>query len=80
MTNMATGERDQSDICLFVPPFASVSFPQLGTAVLKAACQQRGLATRIVYGNLTLAARIGLDSYEAALIRYAIAEPASVCW
>jgi ribosomal peptide maturation radical SAM protein 1 len=65
MTNMATGERDRSDICLFVPPFASVSFPQLGTAVLKAACQQRGLATRIVYGNLTLAARIGLDSYEA---------------
>jgi len=65
MTNMATGERDRSDICLFVPPFASVSFPQLGTAVLKAACQQRGLASRIVYGNLTLAARIGLDSYEA---------------
>jgi len=65
MINMATGERDRPDICLFVPPFASVSFPQLGTAVLKAACLQRGLATRIVYGNLKLAARIGLKSYEA---------------
>lgn len=80
MTNMATGELGQSDTCPFVPPFASVSFPQLDTALLKAACQQRGLVTRIVYGNLTLPARIGLHSYEAALIRYAIAEPVSVCW
>lgn len=62
---MATGESDRTDLCLFVPPFASVSFPQLGTAVLKAACQQRGIATRIVYGNLALAARVGLDAYEA---------------
>ena len=62
---MARGDNDRTDLCLFVPPFASVAFPQLGTAVLKAACQQRGIATRIVYGNLALAARIGLDAYEA---------------
>ncbi len=62
---MATGKNDRTDLCLFVPPFASVSFPQLGTAVLKAACEQRGIATRIVFGNLALAARIGLDAYES---------------
>lgn len=56
---------DRADLCLFVPPFASVSFPQLGTAVLKSACAQRGITTRIIYGNLALAARIGIDSYEA---------------
>ena len=62
---MARGEDDRTDLCLFVPPFASVAFPQLGTAVLKAACEQRGVATRVIYGNLTLAGRIGLDAYEA---------------
>lgn len=56
---------DRVDLCLFVPPFASVSFPQLGTAVLKSACAQRGIATRIIYGNLALAARIGVEAYEA---------------
>jgi ribosomal peptide maturation radical SAM protein 1 len=62
---MASGEDDRTDLCLVIPPFASVSFPQLGPAVLKAACQQRGIATRIIHGNLALAARIGLDAYEA---------------
>lgn len=56
---------DRVVLCLFVPPFASVSFPQLGTAVLKSACAQRGIATRIIYGNLALAARIGVEAYEA---------------
>jgi len=62
---VARGEGDRTDLCLLVPPFASVAFPQLGTAVLKAACQQRGVATRILYGNLALAGRIGLDAYES---------------
>lgn len=62
---MARGDGDRTDLCLVIPPFASVSFPQLGPAVLKAACQQRGIATRIIHGNLALAARIGLDAYEA---------------
>lgn len=62
---MARGDGDRTDLCLVIPPFASVSFPQLGPAVLKAACQQRGIATRIIHGNLTLAARIGIDAYEA---------------
>ncbi len=65
MARVTRGENDRIDLCLFVPPFASVDFPQLGTAVLKAACQQRGIATRIIYGNLALAARIGLDAYAA---------------
>jgi ribosomal peptide maturation radical SAM protein 1 len=62
---VVVGENDRTDICLVMPPCADVSFPHLGTAVLKSACQQRGLATRIVYGNLMLAARIGHESYEA---------------
>jgi len=39
---MARAEDDRTDLCLVIPPFASVSFPQLGPAVLKAACEQSG--------------------------------------
>ena len=53
------------DICLVVPPFASAHFPHLGTAVLKGACEARGFSVRIVYGCLDLAARVGLDAYDA---------------
>jgi ribosomal peptide maturation radical SAM protein 1 len=53
-----------AEICLVVPPFGSVHFPHLGTAVLKRACVARGLSSRIVYGNLRLAARIGIDRYD----------------
>jgi ribosomal peptide maturation radical SAM protein 1 len=63
--NVARVDSSRIDLCLFVPPFASVSFPQLGTAVLKAACQKRGIPTRIIHGNLTLAALVGLEAYEA---------------
>lgn len=63
--SVAKVDSDRTELCLFVPPFASVSFPQLGTAVLKAACQKRGIATRVVYGNLALAALAGLDTYES---------------
>ncbi|MFA5966779.1 MAG: RiPP maturation radical SAM C-methyltransferase [Sphingomonas sp.] len=54
-----------TDICLVVPPFESVHHPNLATAILKSACQARGLTTRIVYGGMMLAARAGLDVYDA---------------
>jgi len=53
------------DICLVVPPFESLHHPNLGTAILKSACLARGLSTRIVYGGLLLAARIGHTRYDA---------------
>lgn len=53
------------DICLVLPAFSSAHFPHLGTAVLKSACQARGLSTRILYGNLLLAAACGLERYDA---------------
>ncbi len=57
-------EADEADLCLVVPPFASVHFPQLGVAILKAACQARGLRVTNVHGEIELAARTGIDAYE----------------
>jgi len=54
-----------TDICLVVPPFDSVHYPQLGTAILKSACVARGLNTRIVYAGIALAKRVGLEAYDA---------------
>ena len=54
-----------TDVCLVLPPFSSVHFPHLGTAILKTACQARGLTTRILYGNLLLAAGAGVETYDA---------------
>lgn len=56
---------DGIDLCLALPPFGAVHFPHLGTAVLKSAVAARGLSVRIVYGSLELAARAGLDVYDA---------------
>lgn len=52
------------DICLVVPPFESLHFPNIGTAILKSACAARGLSTHIVYGGMMLAAMTGLDLYD----------------
>ncbi|MES2045404.1 MAG: RiPP maturation radical SAM C-methyltransferase [Pseudomonadota bacterium] len=54
-----------TEICLVVPPFDSMHYPQLGTAILKSACMARGLDTRIVYAGIALAKRVGLDAYDA---------------
>lgn len=54
-----------TDICLVVPPFDSMHYPQLGTAVLKSACVARGFSTRIVYAGIALAKRVGLEAYDA---------------
>ena len=53
------------DVCLVVPPFESIHHPNLATAILKSACQARGLTTSILYGGMMLAARVGLDAYDA---------------
>jgi ribosomal peptide maturation radical SAM protein 1 len=53
------------DICLVVPPFESVHHPNLASAILKSACQARGLTTRVVYGGMMLACRAGLEPYDA---------------
>lgn len=52
------------DVCLVVPPFESMHFPNLGTAILKSACLARGLSTRVVYGGMIMAAMAGLDLYD----------------
>lgn len=54
-----------NEICLVVPPFDSMHYPQLGTAILKTACLARGLDTRIVYAGMALAKRVGLEAYDA---------------
>lgn len=54
-----------AEICLVVPPFDSMHYPQLGTAILKSACAARGLDTRIVYAGMSLAKRVGLEAYDA---------------
>ena len=54
-----------TDVCLVVPPFDSMHYPQLGTAILKSACVARGLRTRIVYAGIALAKRVGLEAYDA---------------
>ncbi len=62
----ATHQRDASptDICLVVPPFDAIIFPALGTSVLASALKARGLKTRIVYGSILLAARVGSNPYR----------------
>jgi ribosomal peptide maturation radical SAM protein 1 len=59
------GSASGIDVCLALPPFGAVHFPHLGSAVLKSAVQARGLSARIVYGNIELAARAGLERYDA---------------
>lgn len=54
----------QTDVCLAVPPFDSIMFPALGVSVLAASLQSRGLTTRIVYGSLLLASRMGAETYR----------------
>lgn len=54
-----------TEICMVVPPFDSMHYPQLGTAILKSACTARGLGTRIFYPGMMLAGRVGLEAYDA---------------
>ncbi len=65
-TSATRHDRDDSptDICLVVPPFDAIIFPALGTSVLASALKARGLKTRIVYGSILLAARVGANPYR----------------
>ncbi len=54
-----------TDLCLVVPPFDAIGFPALGSAVLASACKARGVNTRIVYGSILLASRLGFEDYNA---------------
>lgn len=53
------------DVCLVVPPFDQIKLPLLGPAILAAACRQRGLRVRTVFGSIMLAARAGYEPYKA---------------
>lgn len=52
------------DVVFAVMPFADVHRPAMGVSLLKAAAVAAGFSCRIVYCNVTLAERIGLDLYS----------------
>lgn len=53
------------DLCMAIPPFDQIKIPLLGPAILTAACRDRGLSVRNVFGSIMLAARIGYEPYKA---------------
>ncbi len=60
----AARREDRRDVVLVVPPFASATFPALGASLLAAGCRARGVDAVVLYANLELAARVGLESYQ----------------
>ncbi|MDP2258295.1 MAG: RiPP maturation radical SAM C-methyltransferase [Caulobacter sp.] len=53
------------DLCVVVPPFDQIKIPLLGPALLTAACRDRGLSVRSVFGSVMLAERLGYEPYKA---------------
>lgn len=53
------------DLCIVVPPFDQIKIPLLGPAILAAACRDRGLTVRSVFGSIMLASRVGYEPYKA---------------
>ncbi len=53
------------DALLIVPPFASVEGPALGVHLLQAAAGAAGTRVGVLYANLTFAAGVGLENYQA---------------
>lgn len=53
-----------TDVCLVLMPYADIERPSLGLGVLKAALQEQGLSTTVLYPNLWCAEAIGLDAYN----------------
>ena len=47
-----------------MPPFADIDRPVLGVHILQAVARQVGKEVRILYANLALAARIGVERYN----------------
>src|SRR3954469_482344 len=52
------------DVVLVVMPFADPGRPAIGVSLLAAAAQRAGATTRVLYPNLWLAERIGLETYQ----------------
>src|SRR3954454_4277677 len=52
------------DVVLVVMPFADPGRPAIGVSLLAAAAQRAGATTRVMYPNLWLAERIGLQTYQ----------------
>ena len=48
----------RTDVCIVIPPFDQIKLPLLGPAILIAACRQRRLKVRGIFGNIML----GFDS------------------
>ncbi|MCK9383683.1 MAG: RiPP maturation radical SAM C-methyltransferase [Nevskia sp.] len=61
---MKTSSGEALDVCLVVPPFDSLTYPPLGTAVLASSLKARGLKCRNFYGSIQLAARVGVEKYH----------------
>jgi hypothetical protein len=52
------------DIVFVVMPFADVGRPAIGVSLLKADALERGFSATILYENLRLADRMGVDLYQ----------------
>ncbi|HMO74783.1 MAG TPA: RiPP maturation radical SAM C-methyltransferase [Sphingopyxis sp.] len=65
MTYSGDDDRDSVDLCMAIPPFDQIKIPLLGPALLTAACRERGLTVRNVFGSILLAARTGYEPYKA---------------
>lgn len=65
MARDTPGDHARLDLCLVVPPFDQIKIPLLGPAILTAACRNRGLSVKTVFGSIMLAARVGYEPYKA---------------
>ena len=54
----------RADVCLVVPPFDSLKLAPFGISVLTAALRAKGISTRVLYGSLLLATRVGEGPYR----------------
>ena len=54
-----------ADVLLIVPPFALSNRPSLGVHLLQACAGKAGFRVAVWYGNLSLAARLGVPAYQA---------------
>lgn len=65
MAGNAVDDGTGVDLCVVIPPFDQIKLPLLGPAILIAACRQRGLKVRGIFGNIMLGARTGYELYKS---------------
>ncbi|MFL6259162.1 MAG: RiPP maturation radical SAM C-methyltransferase [Thermoanaerobaculia bacterium] len=63
-TQHPTPGPSRADVCLVNMPYASLNRPSLALGLLKAVLSREGIATSVLYPNLTFAERIGLRLYH----------------